>query len=199
MTLQLLHFWISLHMRKILFSFLSVNCPMSFSLFAFSPHSELPKPYWALYGIVKIQRKLKICHSTSRPQFCFITNELFVLKSLQFNFFPNWRFFCLDFNFFSLVLLICLFSKNSLFTFAVKFSIHLKYSSEEMLKIWSWNNSCCSLWGAYLTINVCSRRTGLASKVFHRSNHMYELKHFGMVWQRRIWEKCCGAQRKPYF
>jgi hypothetical protein len=36
-------------------------------------------------------------------------------------------------------------------------------------------------------------------KVFHRSNHMYELKHFGMVWQRHIREKCCGAQRKPYF
>jgi hypothetical protein len=36
-------------------------------------------------------------------------------------------------------------------------------------------------------------------KVFHRSNHMYKLKHFGMVWQRHIREKCCGAQRKPYF
>ncbi len=35
-------------------------------------------------------------------------------------------------------------------------------------------------------------------KVFHRSNQMYELKHFGMVWQRRTREKCCGAQRKPF-
>jgi hypothetical protein len=37
------------------------------------------------------------------------------------------------------------------------------------------------------------------AKVFHRSNHMYELKHFGMVWQRRIRERCCGAHREPHF
>jgi hypothetical protein len=42
-------------------------------------------------------------------------------------------------------------------------------------------------------------RIRIRIKVFHRSNHMYELKHFGMVWQRHIREKCCGAQRKPYF
>jgi hypothetical protein len=35
------------------------------------------------------------------------------------------------------------------------------------------------------------------AKVLHRSNQMYELKHFGMVWQRRTGRKCCGAQRKP--
>jgi hypothetical protein len=37
----------------------------------------------------------------------------------------------------------------------------------------------------------------LSVKVLHRSNQMYELKHFGMVWQRRTRRKCCGAQRKP--
>ncbi len=42
------------------------------------------------------------------------------------------------------------------------------------------------------------RSTFTKFKVFHRSNHMYELKHFGMVWQRHIREKCFGAQRKPY-
>jgi hypothetical protein len=35
-------------------------------------------------------------------------------------------------------------------------------------------------------------------KVIHRSNQMYELKHFGIFWQRRTREKCCGAQRKPF-
>ncbi len=37
------------------------------------------------------------------------------------------------------------------------------------------------------------------AKVFHRSNHMYELKHFGMVWQRRIRERFCGSHREPHF
>jgi hypothetical protein len=31
-------------------------------------------------------------------------------------------------------------------------------------------------------------------KVFHRSNHMYELKHFGMVWQRHIQESVAGLR-----
>ena len=36
-------------------------------------------------------------------------------------------------------------------------------------------------------------------KVFHRSNHMYELKHFGMVWQRRTWRKVLrGSQRASF-
>ncbi len=35
---------------------------------------------------------------------------------------------------------------------------------------------------------------GVLCKVFHRSNHMYELKHFGMVWRRRTREKCCGPR-----
>jgi hypothetical protein len=40
-------------------------------------------------------------------------------------------------------------------------------------------------------------RIAVGHKVLHRSNQMYELKHFGMVWQRRTRRKCCGAQRKP--
>jgi hypothetical protein len=40
---------------------------------------------------------------------------------------------------------------------------------------------------------------GGTGKVIHRSNHMYELKHFGMVWQRRTRERCCGAHREPHF
>ncbi len=39
----------------------------------------------------------------------------------------------------------------------------------------------------------------LLPKVIHRSNHMYELKHFGMVCQGRIRERCCGAHREPHF
>ncbi len=56
--------------------------------------------------------------------------------------------------------------------------------------------ACGKLWFRKLYVNITVRAEG---KVFHRSNHMYEFKHFGMVWQRRTREKCCGAQRKPYF
>jgi hypothetical protein len=40
---------------------------------------------------------------------------------------------------------------------------------------------------------------GLSSKVMHRSNHMYVLKHYGVVWQRRNRERCYGAQRESHF
>jgi hypothetical protein len=49
------------------------------------------------------------------------------------------------------------------------------------------------------TVRTQAAKPRIPRKVLHRSNQMYELKHFGMVWQRRTREKCCGAQRKPYF
>jgi hypothetical protein len=50
-------------------------------------------------------------------------------------------------------------------------------------------------------LNTSERTEGNhgVSKVIHRSNHMYELKHFGMVWQRRNRERCCVAHREPHF
>ncbi len=78
--------------------------------------------------------------------------------------------------------------------------IHVQYNCMCTLQsymIWRKTFAVIPSEPVYITYKPSRHVHGKQHKVLHRSNHMYELKHFGMVWHGCIQEKCCGAHREP--